>query len=70
MTKTTPNTALETTFVTEEQTATLVRNVEFALEQLDEVAGGDCSCVNCCSHSAKALRLNAVSFPSLAIRAR
>jgi hypothetical protein len=70
MTKTTPNTALETTFVTEEQTATLVRNVEFALEQLDEVAGGDCSCVNCCSHSAKALSLRAVSFSNLAFRAR
>jgi hypothetical protein len=60
MTKTaTPSTSLETTFVTEEQTAKLVRNVEFALEQLDEVAGGDCSCVNCCSHSMKAVSLHA-----------
>jgi hypothetical protein len=71
MTKTiTPTTALETTFVTEEQTAKLARNVELALEQLDEVAGGDCSCVNCCSHSAKATRLRAVSLPTLNIRAR
>jgi hypothetical protein len=69
MTKTaTPTTALETTFVTEEQTATLVRNVEFTLDQLDEVAGGDCSCVNCCSHAA----LKATSFraASLSFRAR
>jgi hypothetical protein len=71
MTKTvTPTTALETTFITEEQTATLVSKVELALEQLDEVAGGDCSCVNCCSHSAKATSLRAVSLPALNIRAR
>ncbi len=69
MTKTT-TTALETTFVTEEQTATLVRNVEFALEQLDGVAGGDCSCVNCCSHSLKATSFRAVSLPALSFRAR
>lgn len=69
MTKT--PTALETTFVTEEQTANLVRKVELAFEQLDEVAGGDCSCVNCCSnHSAKLTSIRAVSFPILSIRAR
>jgi hypothetical protein len=63
MTKTTP---LETTFVTEEQTATLVRDVDLALEEIDEVAGGDCSCVNCCSHSA----FRATSLPILSFRAR
>ena len=58
MTKTaTPNAALETSFVTEEQTATLVSNVELALSQLDEISGGDCSCTNCCSHSLKATTL-------------
>jgi hypothetical protein len=72
MTKTPTNTtALETTFVTDEQAAKLVSKVEFALEQLDEVSGGDCSCVNCCSHSAKATtRLSAVSLPALTFRAR
>ena len=72
MTKTaTPTTALETTFVTEEQTATLVRNVELVLEQLDDVAGGACSCVNCCSHSAKRVTsFRAISLPSLNLRAR
>ena len=55
-------TALETTFVTEDETAALVRNVELALDQLDEVAGGDCSCVNCCSHSLKASSLRISSF--------
>jgi hypothetical protein len=80
MTKTPNTTALETTFVTDEQTAKLVSKVEFALEQLDQVSGGDCSCVNCCSHSAKGISakvarfntvsLHAVSLPSLAFRSR
>ena len=75
MTKTNaPATALETTFVTEEHTATLVRNVELALDRLEDVAGGDCSCVNCCSHSMKATSLRAaslraVTLPTLALPA-
>lgn len=65
-------TALETTFATEDQTAALVRNVELALDQLGEVAGGDCSCVNCCSHSLKAtsLRVTAVRAVNQSFRAR
>jgi hypothetical protein len=62
MTKT-PTSALETKFVTKEQTAKLVRNVELALEQLDDVTGGDCSCVNCCSHAAlKGASLRVTNF--------
>jgi hypothetical protein len=81
MTKTaTPNAALETSFVTEEQTATLVSNVELALSQLDEISGGDCSCTNCCSHSLKTVNLRAniahaislptATLPTQAIRGR
>ena len=68
MTKTaTPNAALETTFVTEEQTATLVSNVELALSQLDDISGGDCSCTNCCSHSLKATNLRANIAQSISL---
>ena len=71
MTKTnSPTTALETTFVTEEQTATLLRKVDLSLSQLDEVAGGDCSCVNCCSHSSKAASIRSISLPALNLRVR
>lgn len=67
----TPNTALETTFVTEEQTATLVRNVELVLERLDDVAGGACSCVNCCSHSKQRFTsVRNISLPALSLRTR
>lgn len=68
MTKTV--TALETTFVTDDQSANLVRNVELALEHLDDVAGGDCSCVNCCSHSARNVSLRNVSLRAVTFRAR
>jgi hypothetical protein len=64
-------TSLETTFVTEEQTTTLLRKVDLSLKQLDEVAGGDCSCVNCCSHSSfKAASIRNISLPILNSRAR
>jgi hypothetical protein len=49
MTKTPTNTtALETTFVTDEQAAKLVSKVEFALEQLDEVSGGQLTQLQSC----------------------
>ncbi len=67
----TKSTALETTFVTEEQTATLVRDVELVLERLDDVAGGDCSCVNCCSHSKQRIsNFRTISLPALSLRSR
>jgi hypothetical protein len=44
---------LETKFVSKDDTADLMQVLELALEELDHVAGGECSCVNCCSHSAR-----------------
>ncbi len=44
---------LETGFVTRDETADLMQVLELALEDLDQVAGGECSCVNCCSHAAR-----------------
>jgi hypothetical protein len=47
---------LETKFVSKDQTTDLMQVLELALEDLDHVAGGECSCVNCCSHAARVLR--------------
>lgn len=52
-----PNTdeaALKTKFVSTDHAAELLQVLELALDDLDNVSGGECSCVNCCcSHTAK-----------------
>jgi hypothetical protein len=47
------NGRLQTKFVSKDEAADLLQVLELALEDLDHVAGGECSCVNCCSHAAR-----------------
>jgi len=49
--------ALKTTFVSAEHAAELLQVLELALDDLDHVAGGECSCVNCCSHARQVARV-------------
>jgi hypothetical protein len=46
---------LDTKFVSPEDTEKLLQVIELALDDLDQVAGGECSCVNCCNNHVRAV---------------
>ncbi len=50
MSDTNKTSMFDTKFVSVDETEKLLEVLELALDDLDKVAGGECSCVNCCSH--------------------
>ena len=56
MSDTSKTAILDTKFVSDADTEKLLQVLELAIDDLDQVAGGECSCVNCCSHAAALAR--------------